>query len=88
MAYSWALVAQQWFYDEDDVDHHCDDCQYCDAVRLMAHLTPQFTATDRDAALALAEDVYAIARAHGAIWVPDPNPKYLAVFQRYLEGTL
>ena len=79
MAYSWALVVQQWSKADADGE---DDPERLEADQLVARLTPRLTEAERDAALSLAEDVFTIARTYGAIWVPNPRPDYVAVFQR------
>ena len=66
MAYSWALVLKRWYEGDGDASED----PYCIAMwDLLARLDPLLTGDEAQQARALAEDVFAIARAHGAIWV-------------------
>lgn len=82
MAVSWAMVVQQWYEDTEERD---ESDEYTEAVQVQGTLGLSLSAIELDAAIAMAEDVFDIARACGAIWVPDPNPEYLAIFQRAFE---
>jgi hypothetical protein len=65
MAYSWTLVRRRW---DERVDEY-DDPDYIEAVAMTTALEPVLTAEERSVAVALAEECFAIAAAHGAIWV-------------------